>query len=96
MFSDFTKKYFDYFLKNKYNLDDNNILVLLLINEKKKIIDFIKNTKLNIDVDYTYNISNILKYCNSYFVDKNINLELKYLNQTILVSWNNYKNNYFF
>ena len=94
MFSSFTKKYFDYFLKNKYNLDDNNILVLLLNSEKEKIFDFIKNTKLNINVDVDYSINNILKYCKSYFVDKNINLELKDLNQTILVSWNNYINNY--
>ena len=95
MFCDFTKKYINYFLENKYNLDDNNSLVLLLNNEKNNILKFIENNKIKINYNKngsnTYN-SKIMKYTNTFFVDTdNVLNELKFLNETIVIEWNTNK-----
>lgn len=95
MFCDFTKKYINYFLENKYNLDDNNSLVLLLNNEKNNILKFIENNKIKIN--YNKNGSNnynskIVKYTNNFFVDTdNVLNELNFLNETIVIEWNTNK-----
>ena len=91
MFCNFTKLYINYFIKKKYNLDYNNPLLLFLINEKHNILNFIQNT--NIKIKYEYNFDcNIDKYINSYFVDsKNVNIQLKYMQDKILIMWNKNK-----
>jgi hypothetical protein len=91
MFCHFTKLYLNYFIKKKYNLDDNNSLLLLIINERSNIFNFMKNT--NIKIVYKYNFDyNINKYIKSYFVDVNsVNTQLKYMKNKILIKWNNNK-----
>ena len=91
MFCNFTKLYIYYFIKNKYNLNDNNNLLLSLIDEKQKILKFINNT--NINITYNYDIKyNISKYLNSYFIDsKNVKLQINNLKQYVLIKWNNNK-----
>ena len=94
MFINFTKKYLNYFVKNKYNLDNNNKLILLLNDEKRKIYYFIKNTNINIEYDYNYidTDNNIFKHIDSYFVESSMVYDkIDNLNKTILIKWNNSK-----
>jgi hypothetical protein len=91
MFCNFTKLYINHFIKNKYNLIDNNNLLLSLINKKEDILNFINNT--NINITYNYNIKyDISKYLKSYFIDyENVKLQINDLKKNILIKWNNNK-----
>jgi hypothetical protein len=90
MFCNFTNKYILYFFENKYNIKDNNYLLLSLINEKNTIINYINNNKILI----TYKIINnydVSKYMNSKFVSNKLKNELHKLNINIKITWfNNY------
>lgn len=93
MFCNFTKENIDYFIKNKYNLSENNSLLKFLNNEQNNIISFINKKTIDIQINYNYNC-HVSKYCNSRFVDYN-NL-LKYNDfilheKSILISWNEQK-----
>ena len=92
MFSKFTKENISYYIDNKYNLDDDNSLILLLNDEKAKILNFIKNN--NIDIKYELNANmNISKYCDSYFVEtKIVSQKINSMGNTIIIKWNNSKN----
>jgi hypothetical protein len=90
MFCNFTNKNYKYYIKNKYNLDNDNLLLNTLNNEKDNIINYIKLNSFNIIInEYNYNIE---KYCNFHFVDKlRLLNNLKILNKTLLITWNNNK-----
>jgi hypothetical protein len=92
MFCDFTLKYLYYFKLNSYNIDNNNKLLLFIKNEKKNIIKFIYHNNFDITIDKIDNIDDILvKYSNVFFVSKQIKNEIKKLNNTYLIKWNNNK-----
>ena len=92
-FIDFTKKELLYFIKNKYNLNDNNILLEIIKDEYNLIEKFINNNKFlisinKIDNDHKF-FKNLNKKCQSKFIIKNLNDELNNLNENYLISWNN-------
>ena len=95
MFCKFTKKYFNYFYERKYNLSDNNSLLLFINKEKEKILNFIKNTKIEISyIQETNNIDEVIikEILNSKFVDyENVILKNKLFNKTLIIKWKNNK-----
>jgi len=90
MFCNFTLKYLYYFNINKYNINNDNKLLLFIKNEKKNIIKFISNNNFNINISKIDNIDNIfIKYSNVFFVSNKIKNEIYKLNNTYLIQWNN-------
>ena len=92
--NDFTKKNYNFFFINKILLKKDNAILLFAKNEIKKIINFIKNNKYEINIIKINNsIDNIItKYANKFFVSYNkVKEQLNNLNYTYLIKWNNNK-----
>lgn len=99
--SNFTRTYFKLIFKNKYDLDDNNRILLAIKNERNLIKQFIKENKkkidINIDVLTDKNIKefdmNIDKYSKSSWVDrKGIINDMKNLTNNYIVTWSQTQN----
>ena len=87
---DFTNKNLEAFSKFKYNLDNQNILLNYIKNERTKILEIIKNKIFNIDIKIISKITKIRKYINSNFVDKkNLLDDIKNLNFIYKITWDN-------
>ena len=92
--NDFTKKNYNFFFLNKILLNKDNAILLFAKNEIKKIINFIKNNKYEINIIKINNsIDNIItKHANKFFVNYNkVKEQLNNLNYTYLIKWNNNK-----
>ena len=86
----FSKKYINDFYKLKYNLSNNNNLLVSLINNKKNFLKFKENNDIKIKIkEEPYNI-NINKLLESDFIIKDI-LKNEYdkLPNNFSISWNN-------
>jgi len=87
VWSEFTKKNFILFKKFKYVLDDDNILLKYIKDERKNIINF-KKTPINISISNLDNYDNIYNYTDSKFVDtKNLLNDMKTLNIIYKIQW---------
>jgi len=84
--SSFTKKYINYFYKNKYNLPDNNNILLQLIKEKQQFLQFKKNIKIKINShNYDDKLDHLL---DSIFIQKHIiQKEINNLSINFSISW---------
>ena len=88
--SKFTKKNLNLFIKYKYLLDNNNLLLDYIKNERKNIIQSAKNKSISINISQINNYNKIKKYTNSKFVDKkNLLNDMKKLTVIYKISWNN-------
>jgi hypothetical protein len=78
---------------NKIKLDNDNILLETIKNERAKIVSYSKNLKIKIKISIIDNNNNIIKeYSKVSWVDmKGVHNELDTLDTTYLVSWNNNK-----
>jgi len=91
MFCDFTLKYLQHFI-NSYNISNDSKLLLFINKEKHNIKKFILSNNFDITINKIDNIDNIfIKYSDSKFVDLKIKDEIKKLNNTYLIKWNNNK-----
>lgn len=96
-FHNFTINNFEYFKDNKININNDNILIKLLKDERNNIYKYIINNNVNYKIynNKTMNLNKIKKYCNSRFVDFQImhlinNLNDDYLFYTIKWNSNNF------
>jgi hypothetical protein len=88
--SKFTKKNLNSFIKYKYLLNNDNLLLNYIKNERKNIIQSAKNKSISINISQINNYDKIKKYTNSKFVDKqNLLNDMKKLNIIYKISWNN-------
>ena len=88
--SKFTNENLKLFSKFKYNLDNENILLKYIKDERTNILNIIKNKMFKIDIKIIDNFNEISKYANSNFVDKkNLLKDMKNLNIIYRISWNN-------
>jgi len=89
VWSKFTKKNFTLFTKFKYSLNDNNILLKYIKDERNNIIKFKKN-KIDISISILDSYDNIYNYTNYKFVDtKRLKNDMKTLNYIYKIEWNN-------
>jgi hypothetical protein len=92
-FNNFTINNFEYFKKNKFNINDNNILIKLLKNERINIQNYINNSEFNYKIYNHKNIklNKLKQYCNNKFTDFKIIDLLNNLNDDYLfisIKWN--------
>jgi len=88
MWSKFTKDNLKLFTNYKYNLNDDNILLNYIKNERVNIINFINNKKISINITKLSEYNNIYKYVDSFFVDKkNLLNDMKNLNYIYKIEW---------
>lgn len=94
-FCKFTKSNIDFFIKNKYHLTSDNILLIKLKKEIKEIKRFIrKYPNLSIQHSNTKSFDKLIeKFNNVEWVDSNINNVLDKLNVNYEISWNGLTNN---
>lgn len=96
-FNDFTVNNLDYFYKNKININDDNILIKLIKNERNIIKNYIHNNKYNYEINNEKikdeKINLLKKYCDTIFVDLKIFDLLNNLNNDeylfYTIKWNN-------
>jgi hypothetical protein len=98
--SKFTNKYIKQFKSIKYNLDQNNILLLLIKQERDNINNFITKYN-NIDIDitmlkqiplYEFN-KNIKKWASSRWVYNDLLNNIDDLNKNYVISWKSISDN---
>jgi hypothetical protein len=92
-FNNFTINNFEYFQNNKININNDNILIKLLKDERNNIEKYISNNNLNYKIynNKTIDSNKLKKYCDTIFIDLKIidlldNLNDEYLFYTI--KWN--------
>lgn len=89
VWSEFTKKNLTLFTKFKYSLDDNNILLKYIKDERNNIIKF-KKHKLDIEISNLNSFDKIYNYTNTKFVDtKRLKDDMKTLKYIYKIQWNN-------
>lgn len=99
--SEFTNKYIKQFKSIKYNLDNDNVLLLLIKQEQENINTFINknNDIINIDVKVLKNKElnifnkNINEYAQSRWVSDELLNNIDNLNKNYVVSWYSINNN---
>lgn len=91
IWSNFTKKNLKLFTKFKFLLDNDNLLVKYIKNERNNIKNFIKKNKnYKIKLEKINSCKEIYKFTNSRFVDKqNLLKDMKELNNIFKITWNN-------
>ena len=92
--NEFTNKNFKLLTPYKYSLDNDNILLKKIKNERTNLIQFIKKNDIKYDEEIVkdYNNKMIHSFLDSRFVDKvNIMKELNRLNYMVVITWG--KNN---
>jgi len=88
--SKFTKQNLKLFLKFKYKLNNQNILLKYIKEERNDILKIIKNKIFKIDINIINKFDEINKFVDSHFVDKkNLLNDLKNLNIIYKITWNN-------
>jgi hypothetical protein len=88
--SNFTKKNLNLFLKFKYKINNQNLLLKHIKEERDNILNIIKNKIFKIDIKIIDKFDEINKFVNSQFVDKkNLLNDLKNLNIIYKITWNN-------
>lgn len=88
--SKFTKNNLNSFMKLKYLLDDNNILLKYIKDERRNIVQFAKDKSFNIDISTIDSYDKINNYVNNRFVDtKNLLIDMKTLNTIYKIKWDN-------
>ena len=88
--SKFTNKNLNSFIKFKYSLNDNNVLVKYIKDERKNIIQLAKNKSFTINISNIDSYDKIKEYVNSKFVDtKNLLNDMKTLDIIYKIEWNN-------
>ena len=86
----FTNQHLNSFMKLKYLLDDNNILLKYIKDERRNIVQFAKDKSFNIDISTIDSYDKINNYVNNRFVDtKNLLIDMKTLNTIYKIKWDN-------
>ena len=93
-FNNFTINNFEYFKNNKININNNNILIKLLKDERNNIQKYIATNNVNYKIcnNKNMNLNKIKFYCNSKYVDLKVIELLNNLNDNYLfysIKWNN-------
>jgi hypothetical protein len=89
VWSKFTKKNLRLFTKFKYSLNDNNILLEYIKDERNNIINF-KRKPVNVLISKLHSYDKIYNYTNSKFVDTlNLLNDMKTLNYIYKIEWEN-------